>query len=287
MFLRARWYAPGVGRFTRRDPVEGEPPYLYAGGNPVNQVDPSGAIPQRPRSEADRARAAIRELHRYGVIVREDFGWQKFPVPPHVDAAGNAVGEQWVCGGWAEGNWKSAWELEQIQAGVEAMGNAMGGANQFARKVGRTVVKRQPMEQTGRILGITGWNITFYDLAFYESDRRKTVIDVRNTVVHEFAHAWDTHHGWQFSGLMMRVTGSKKPFFGEYEPGRQPTGIVNSRGEKAYPYNAREDWAESVAYVLFPIEYYLKLGLTRRMFVRNAFAARGSAELWRIYGYPY
>ena len=48
--LRARWYRPTVGRFITRDPVEGQPcspltlnPYVYAGDDPVDRVDPTGA----------------------------------------------------------------------------------------------------------------------------------------------------------------------------------------------------------------------------------------------------
>ncbi|MCT7981395.1 scabin-related ADP-ribosyltransferase, partial [Laspinema olomoucense] len=48
-YLRQRSYDAGIGRFTRRDTYEGrifEPitlhKYLYANGNPVNYVDPSG-----------------------------------------------------------------------------------------------------------------------------------------------------------------------------------------------------------------------------------------------------
>ncbi|WP_375293876.1 RHS repeat domain-containing protein [Oscillatoria sp. HE19RPO] len=50
-YLRQRYYDAGIGRFTRRDTYEGrifEPitlhKYLYANGNPVNYVDPSGFI---------------------------------------------------------------------------------------------------------------------------------------------------------------------------------------------------------------------------------------------------
>ena len=49
VYLRARWYAPGVGLFTAPDPfpgVQSEPgslhPYRYVLGNPVNGADPSG-----------------------------------------------------------------------------------------------------------------------------------------------------------------------------------------------------------------------------------------------------
>jgi len=48
-YLRARFYDPALGRFTRRDTYEGrigEPvtlhKYLYANANPVNYVDPTG-----------------------------------------------------------------------------------------------------------------------------------------------------------------------------------------------------------------------------------------------------
>jgi RHS repeat-associated protein len=48
-YLRARWMAPGVGRFVGMDLVAGLPEftstlhkYLYAGSNPVNLTDPSG-----------------------------------------------------------------------------------------------------------------------------------------------------------------------------------------------------------------------------------------------------
>ena len=48
-YLRARWYDPSIGRFTRMDPYSGnvQDPlglhkYTYANGNPVMGVDPSG-----------------------------------------------------------------------------------------------------------------------------------------------------------------------------------------------------------------------------------------------------
>jgi RHS repeat-associated protein len=50
-YLRARYYNQGTGRFIRTDPLEGnifDPVslhrYLYANGDPVNKVDPSGEI---------------------------------------------------------------------------------------------------------------------------------------------------------------------------------------------------------------------------------------------------
>src|ERR1700733_14086521 len=49
LYLRARYYNPLTGRFMSRDPNSGVPwipptlhRYLYAGGDPVNMLDPSG-----------------------------------------------------------------------------------------------------------------------------------------------------------------------------------------------------------------------------------------------------
>ena len=48
-YLRARYYNPQTGRFLSRDPEDGNPndpaslhKYLYAGGDPVNAMDPTG-----------------------------------------------------------------------------------------------------------------------------------------------------------------------------------------------------------------------------------------------------
>ena len=55
-YLRARYYNPSTGRFMSRDPLEFQPlkswnnpvdssklhRYLYAGGDPVNRIDPRG-----------------------------------------------------------------------------------------------------------------------------------------------------------------------------------------------------------------------------------------------------
>jgi len=48
-YLRARYLNPATGRFMSRDPEDGKPidpktlhKYLYAGGDPINRVDPRG-----------------------------------------------------------------------------------------------------------------------------------------------------------------------------------------------------------------------------------------------------
>lgn len=42
VYLRGRYYSPGIGQFINLDPLETANRYGYVGGNPVNRVDPSG-----------------------------------------------------------------------------------------------------------------------------------------------------------------------------------------------------------------------------------------------------
>ena len=45
-YLRARYYAPGIGRFTSSDPARhGTNWYVYCGSNPIMYIDPSGLRP--------------------------------------------------------------------------------------------------------------------------------------------------------------------------------------------------------------------------------------------------
>ena len=64
-YLRARYYNPVTGRFMSRDPEDGKPvdpmslhKYLYAGGDPINRIDPSGRADAEEEGEID----AISEL---------------------------------------------------------------------------------------------------------------------------------------------------------------------------------------------------------------------------------
>ena len=47
IYLRARYYDPATGQFLTRDPLEdlSGQPYVYAGGDPINSIDPLGLWP--------------------------------------------------------------------------------------------------------------------------------------------------------------------------------------------------------------------------------------------------
>src|SRR6478735_9062189 len=48
--MRARYYDATTEQSISRDPLEGatNQPYTYAGGNPVNFIDPTGMAPEKP-----------------------------------------------------------------------------------------------------------------------------------------------------------------------------------------------------------------------------------------------
>ena len=79
-YLRARWYAPETGRFTSRDPWEGDyshPQSLngwaYIVGNPILFTDPSGLIPERHQIGDITSPGVIPSLLVGGYL---DFGYQ-------------------------------------------------------------------------------------------------------------------------------------------------------------------------------------------------------------------
>ena len=67
-YLRARYYDPSLGRFTRRDSYEGDVyqpltlhKYLYTNANPVNGIDPSGLYRLELRYRGPHADILIRD----------------------------------------------------------------------------------------------------------------------------------------------------------------------------------------------------------------------------------
>jgi RHS repeat-associated protein len=69
-YLRARYYNPATGRFLNRDPEDGNPvdpktlhKYLYADGDPVNGLDPTG------RADTDVAKPYSPGALEYGLVI--------------------------------------------------------------------------------------------------------------------------------------------------------------------------------------------------------------------------
>jgi RHS repeat-associated protein len=72
LYLRARWYAPGTGRFTQGDVWHGNQqqpltmnPYLYALANPVLLYDPSGYGPKEDIQDVSGRLAVLWYRERY------------------------------------------------------------------------------------------------------------------------------------------------------------------------------------------------------------------------------
>jgi len=89
-YLRARWYQPGVGRFTQVDPFPGiqtlpltQNPYVYAGNNPVRYTDPSGRIVEEILGSAllGGALSAVGEIYAEGFNFAQShpgITWEQF-----------------------------------------------------------------------------------------------------------------------------------------------------------------------------------------------------------------
>jgi RHS repeat-associated protein len=77
-YLRARYYNPATGRFLSRDPLDGNAidpaslhKYLYANGDPVNRIDPSGrgAIFEYEFNLGNNTiKIAIHPAHHYWIV---------------------------------------------------------------------------------------------------------------------------------------------------------------------------------------------------------------------------
>ncbi len=81
VFLRARYYAPSMGRFFQLDPSRQEQnPYVYAMGNPINYVDPSGLCWRAANTTSIQRLICIDAWEkRYGPRTNnehsEEYGW--------------------------------------------------------------------------------------------------------------------------------------------------------------------------------------------------------------------
>jgi RHS repeat-associated protein len=82
VYLRARYYQPGMGRFLNMDPGRQEMnPYQYSHSNPTNYADPSGLMPVECMvdPQSDLCKTA---LYKPSIVSREQWG-ARDPVSEH------------------------------------------------------------------------------------------------------------------------------------------------------------------------------------------------------------
>jgi len=81
IYLRARYYDPSTGRFTREDPIrDGLNWYAYANGNPVMFIDPLG-LERIVISGGRYSDPSIKPGYKYNLIepaLRELLDWRKY-----------------------------------------------------------------------------------------------------------------------------------------------------------------------------------------------------------------
>jgi RHS repeat-associated protein len=268
--LRSRLYSPATGRFLTRDSWQGDyyrplslNEWNYVEGNPVNFTDPTGLI--RSGYEARIADAFVQELQtKYGVRLLVDWGPSLIPVPTPPSQSPNQANT--ACD-WREGDWTID-ELHTLWSGVISLSFLMGGPNKFIANTGGVTVWQGPT----KYLGLThAHNIEFTSFS-------QTL--TRWTVVHEFGHAWDANFNWNWSLKLEDYTGgytniiaaeyewkmgkcdTDKIIYGQRVPGQRLRGC-NSAGYfyGGFPpagsdvnFNRVEDFAESVAAAVYPIE---------------------------------
>ncbi len=110
-YLRARYYAPGLGRILTEDPVrDGDNWYVYCGNNPVKYVDPSGTI-----AGVDDAVVAV--VLVTGAIVTVSAEWLASP-----------EGQKALNNGAKVIHDAAQTLVEGVQAGIEAVGEFLSDA---------------------------------------------------------------------------------------------------------------------------------------------------------------
>ncbi|KXK15371.1 MAG: YD repeat-/RHS repeat-containing protein [Chloroflexi bacterium OLB14] len=245
-YLRARYYNPLDGRFLTIDPSRLESNlYVYAMANPVNYIDPSGYITEK---EAPDAEKIVRELRIYNVFVEVDWGMQYIPSIRSINTISNCV--------WKVGEWELK-ELVELRRGVIDLSRAMGGLNKFIYNLGYIDVYKTQLKSKA-----AGGEY------YMKVNNSKHNLD-RWTVVHELGHSWDAKNGWSWSnGLVqftMALNPNTKPVTCDPNsrlPGCNKAGYVYAGVPAAgsdINFDAREDFAESLAAYVYPNEAYKRV----------------------------
>jgi len=166
-------------------------------------------------------------------------------------------------GSWSAGDWVMD-ELERLHRNVKLLADAMGGNDKFRTNLDHVTVKKGD-------LGTHGGEAYAHNVSL-SSHRPVSAW----TVVHEFAHAWDGHHGWRLSVALEKYTGGRTKivpallkriigkadcglFDAKKEPGKRGrlpgcNKVGYFYGDKPsgsdWNFTRKEDFAESVAMYL-------------------------------------
>jgi len=277
-YLRARWYQPGTGRFTTKDPFPGLmllPPtqhaYIYVVNDPLRYTDPTGNITQEETQNAD---LIVQQVSNYfGIEIVKDWGWRLLPIPAPSPGMVTCASE------WDTGRWTLP-ELRLVNSAVASMVTAMGGNVAFRNFMGHWEIIKTP-SACGR--GCTNGSFRRVELIDNNlpptpgTSFSKLIIRPGRevnfdawTVIHELGHAWDANFHGRLSGKLEKYTGGRtEPWFGygwnmthpepcdPRLPGCNRAGYIYGgtppKGSDAN-FNRREDFAESVAAYVFPNE---------------------------------
>ena len=271
VYLRARYYAPDMGRFLSRDTWAGDynspvslNRWTYVEGNPVNFTDPTGHI-----AEGDEARKAdeiLKDLQvMYGLGFEKDWGYQVVQVTPTPSLLSTPTGATVGCNVWDPGKWDYV-ELRTIKAALKDLSKKMGGPAKFRKFIGEATIKKAIRSQCGAGTEFRGCTEMWWSryVVFSDGGTPPTNVDIKNrasidkwTVVHEFAHAWDRNYGWTLGNGLGGYTGERPKncdtnnrlpgcnAAGYYYSGIPPAGSGNG-------FNQLEDFAESVTAFVYP-----------------------------------
>ncbi len=237
LYLRARYYHPGMGRFVTRDPWMGDyshpatlNPYVYVTNNPVSLVDPSGETrrPPYPIELRDaQADDMVELLHRqYGVHVIDPTEWSRS-------------------------------ELGHIIEAVDDLATFMGGPAGFQSEIRSVGFSR--LAWRTRYAAVT---LPLLDVVYFETAPWGNPSLLKWDTVHELAHVWDMRKGLQLSSGLMQATGSTYRVTCVLPPERfQVIEAYEPGGEwlegRTVPPNPLEDWADSVPTYVYESYAYL------------------------------
>jgi RHS repeat-associated protein len=246
MYYGARFYDPILSHFVSPDIAAPDKTdllsrhrYSYVQNNPVRYNDPTGHTPEDPQGDRDDAAAKRQyedELGKLGVNL--------------------------------EGPWKT-WELRLLLGAIKDLmkaakwdtddfKNAMGGSINFIRMEKPTGISGwgapENLPAHAYNTPFTGNVIEMFNTAFTGSDA-----DIKGTIVHELAHAWDSTCGYCLTRQLVKETGGKyevvvADYTGgnalgtqvRYVPGETPTSLYGYEGGDL------EDFAESVKATVYP-----------------------------------